>query len=95
MLQLPRGLLAGWKGEILIGACSGETWRRRLEDKNGTEGKSVRELCCYWEQKWTRGVVVRGVESKEGLIKTGVIPACWQGAAVGERMIPGVISRNR
>lgn len=40
-------------------------------------------------------VIIRDVASEEGLIKTGVVPACGHAAAEEERTIPGVISANR
>lgn len=41
------------------------------------------------------GVARKDVDSKEGLIETGVVTACWPAAAVETRTTPGVIAMNR
>ena len=52
-------------------------------------------LLLLGAEKWTKGAVIRGMESKGGLIKAGVIRAGGSAAAVGEGAIPGVTSMNR
>ena len=46
-------------------------------------------------EQWRKRAVRRDMESKEGLIKTGVIIARWHATIAEERAIPGGISINR
>lgn len=46
-------------------------------------------------EKWRMEVVMRDVESEEGLIKAGVVAACGPAAAAEERTVPGVTPMNR